>query len=297
MSNLFNKVRAYQVECKSDVQPQILLKNDTAAGSVGKQIVFEDSAGADNGSLVGNTNRIRLDHPTSVWLRGPNTKLKPTGGVKSELHFEQDVGGNYVGFTAPTTLTSDYIWTLPNTLGGAGQAMINDGLGNLSWGAAGGGGGSAISILMRKTVTATGLTGVSDVLNYQSVKHDVGWTGAGGTYNLATGTITVPTNGLYRVMAQVSGTESSTPLAKAFYQITCWIDVAGDGGLEHYKQSNLTNNDPTPTVANFDMSLSGDLNLTAGDVLKFRIFAQSGSQIDIAGAAANQLTTFGITRL
>ncbi len=296
MSNLFNKLRAYQLECRSDVQPQILLKNETAPGSLGKQINFQDSTGADNGSLVANTSRIILDHPTSVWLRGPNTKIKPTGNVKSELHFE-GVGGNYVGFTAPNTLASDYIWTLPDTLGGAGQAMINNGFGKLSWGAAGGGGGSAISILLRKTVAATGLTGISDVSNYQSVKHNVGWAGLGVGYDLDAGTITIPTNGLYRVMAQVSGTESSTPLAKAFYQITCWIDVTGDGGLEHYKQSNLTNNDQTQTIANFSMSLSGDLNLNANDVLKFRIFSQSGAQIDIAGAAANQLTTFGITRL
>ncbi len=50
--------------------------------------------------------------------------------------------GFYVGFNAPT-LSANQIWTLPSTDGTNGQFLRTDGIGNLSWGTAAGGGGSS----------------------------------------------------------------------------------------------------------------------------------------------------------
>ena len=51
-------------------------------------------------------------------------------------------GSNYVGFQGPATLSADQIWVLPAVDGAADEFLKTDGSGNLSWGAASGGGGS-----------------------------------------------------------------------------------------------------------------------------------------------------------
>jgi len=70
-------------------------------------------------------------------------------GVAGLINLYQDVGirnsqdlrfynnGNYVGFKAPGAPT-DVVWPLPTADGGAGEALVTDGGGNLSWAAAGG---------------------------------------------------------------------------------------------------------------------------------------------------------------
>lgn len=61
--------------------------------------------------------------------------------AKAFRFYETTGGGtNYISIRAPNTLASDYNLILPVDVGYAGQALINDGSGNLSWGEAGGGG-------------------------------------------------------------------------------------------------------------------------------------------------------------
>src|SRR5690606_33596453 len=62
----------------------------------------------------------------------------------SYLRFYEDAanGSNYVGFKAPSTLSSNITYTLPATDGTTGQALKTNGSGELSWGdvtASGGG--------------------------------------------------------------------------------------------------------------------------------------------------------------
>jgi hypothetical protein len=62
--------------------------------------------------------------------------IKPYGtqaGETGELRFEEKTGGNYVAFKAPDTLAADSVWTLPATVGNAGELLVTDGAGVLSW--------------------------------------------------------------------------------------------------------------------------------------------------------------------
>ncbi len=51
----------------------------------------------------------------------------------NELRLTDDDNTNYVGFKAPSVVASDQIWILPDADGTAGQALVTDGAGNLSW--------------------------------------------------------------------------------------------------------------------------------------------------------------------
>ena len=66
-------------------------------------------------------------------IRVTGNEMEVRGG--RELHFRDNTNAEFVGFVAPTaaTITGDPVWTLPGTLGGAGETITNDGAGNLSW--------------------------------------------------------------------------------------------------------------------------------------------------------------------
>lgn len=79
---------------------------------------------------------------------------------ESELRFSDSANNYVVGFKAPSYLTSSSIWTLPATVGAAGQLLSTDGAGNLSWVPQPTGGGT-IASATTFTASGTGLT-VSD---------------------------------------------------------------------------------------------------------------------------------------
>ena len=79
--------------------------------------------------------------------------------AQSDLRFADSDSSNYVGFQAPATISSNFILTLPNSdTSVAGYALVSDGSGNLSWGAAGagavGGGNDEIFWENSQTITA-----------------------------------------------------------------------------------------------------------------------------------------------
>jgi len=69
-----------------------------------------------------------------------------SGGVqvtnRGDLRLGDSDNSHYVGFKAPTTVGTNYIWTLPDSDGSNGHFLKTDGSGNLSFAAGGGGGGS-----------------------------------------------------------------------------------------------------------------------------------------------------------
>ena len=52
---------------------------------------------------------------------------------QGDVRFEDASGGQYVAFQAPATITTSYTLTWPDTDGNAGQALVTDGTGVLSW--------------------------------------------------------------------------------------------------------------------------------------------------------------------
>lgn len=49
------------------------------------------------------------------------------------LYEDTDTGTNYVGIKAPSAITADVTWTLPDADGTIGQALVTNGSGTLSW--------------------------------------------------------------------------------------------------------------------------------------------------------------------
>jgi hypothetical protein len=64
-----------------------------------------------------------------------------TLNAQRELRLADADSSAYVGFKAPSTITTNRIWTLPSADGTTGQVLSTDGSGTLSWATAGGGGG------------------------------------------------------------------------------------------------------------------------------------------------------------
>jgi len=66
--------------------------------------------------------------------------------AQRELRLADADSSAYVGFKAPSTITSNRIWTLPAADGTTGQVLSTNGSGALSWVTSGGGGGAVESI-------------------------------------------------------------------------------------------------------------------------------------------------------
>ena len=97
-----------------------------------------------------------------------NAALPATGGTmtgdivlgnQTDLRFGEATanGSNYVGFQAPSSVSSNVLWTLPATDASvSGYALKSDGAGNLSWGLAGGAlGGGADQVFYENDQTVT----------------------------------------------------------------------------------------------------------------------------------------------
>lgn len=66
--------------------------------------------------------------------------------TQKELRLEDETGGEYVAFKAPTAVGSSVTFTFPSADGTSGQGIITDGSGKLSFGAAGVTTGKAIAM-------------------------------------------------------------------------------------------------------------------------------------------------------
>jgi hypothetical protein len=136
---------------------------------------FQDSVNAGGGVPDGDKGDISVANNGTIWTIDAGavnnnkiasgaaiagTKISPdfgsqtvttTGpvvlGDQGDLRFNEATanGTNYVGFQAPSSISSNVLWTLPSTdTSIAGYALVSDAAGTLSWGRAGGasGGGS-----------------------------------------------------------------------------------------------------------------------------------------------------------
>ena len=71
-------------------------------------------------------------------------KVKAASSVVKELQLHDQDNSNYVGFKAPTTVSTNKVYVLPSTDGTNGQFLTTDGGANLSWTTAAGGGGDSV---------------------------------------------------------------------------------------------------------------------------------------------------------
>ena len=77
--------------------------------------------------------------------------------LQNNLRFADADSSHYIGLKAPTTISSNVTLTLPATdTPVAGYALVSDGSGTLSWGAAGGAAGNGDQIFWENDQTITG---------------------------------------------------------------------------------------------------------------------------------------------
>ena len=79
-------------------------------------------------------------------------KVKSASSTVKELQLHDQDNSNYVGFKAPTTVSTNKVWVLPNADGTNGQVLSTNGSATLSWVTAG---GSRSVAILRDTFTVT----------------------------------------------------------------------------------------------------------------------------------------------
>lgn len=111
---------------------------------------FGSGVGAALGENVTGTGGIALaTSPTFVTpILGNATATQLNLTAQGDLRFEDASGGQYVGFQAPATVTSNVLWTLPATDGSSGESLTTNGSGTLSWATGGISTGKAIAMAL-----------------------------------------------------------------------------------------------------------------------------------------------------
>ena len=136
-------------------QDFILRDSDAVDSVVGRFVVSRQGllGGADNAghfqlqTMVGGAlaNRFVIDYLGNYSFAAATTaatlQLLATGGQRLSLTFGTNSNLQNVALVAPATATGNHVWTLPSTLGAAGQVLtLLDGGGTLTWAAAATGG-------------------------------------------------------------------------------------------------------------------------------------------------------------
>ena len=103
----------------------------TGAINMGNQDITNiKDVGINNDLSVGNNVSI-------VGGIGVGTGMNSAGPIsvttENEIRFEDNTGGEYVGFKAPAVVGINQIWTLPAADGTVGQVLSTDGSDNLGW--------------------------------------------------------------------------------------------------------------------------------------------------------------------
>lgn len=102
----------------------------------GEDIVIEPASADLDGSGTGGTVSIGTpDHHVTLQLYLDALHLTSPLDLDAQtpLRWYDADSSNYVAFRAPSVVPADVTWSLPATDGSAGDSIITDGVGNLSW--------------------------------------------------------------------------------------------------------------------------------------------------------------------
>lgn len=220
----------------------------------------------------------------------------PSGSQPTiRLSEDPDNGTNYTQINAAASLASNYTLTLPNAQGLAGQTVINDGSGNLSWGQAGGNG--ALNLI-------------------ENPNDATGWSETGTVFNGSPTTTTtagdLPLGGIIDTAIQISasgnGTEATDYVSYSFttpasLDALCGIYVylrpgtgfvSGEWTLSVYQSStrqNLsTDSSSVTTLPDLDGQFASSVYLSPSTAYTLRFARTSGSGSAVLNVANVQVT-------
>ena len=138
-----------------------------SGGTMTGQLLIDDSSSASTPALSFDTDTdLGLFRKSANVMgfssSGTERLIMDANGItlqaQNDLRFADADSSNYVGFQAPSTVSSNIVWTLPATDAAvSGYALVSDASGTLSWAAAGGGavGGGSDEIFWENDQTIT----------------------------------------------------------------------------------------------------------------------------------------------
>lgn len=175
-------------------------------------------------------------------------------GTRGELRLSDSDNTNYVGFKAAINVSSNIIWTLPDTDGDPGQFLRTDGSGTLSWATAAGGGGGG-----GETPPGGSNTQVQ-FNNNGSFGGNINF-----TYNTATTTLNVPTLIATGVATFTDNTVSSSSTTGAV-KVTGGVGIQGQinvaGATNKFTSSTASTSTSTGAVViTGGVGIGGGLNI------------------------------------
>ena len=164
-------------------------QNNSFTGTAGELSVDTtlDTVRVHDGSTAGGfelTQNAASQTLTNKTLTSPQINTQVDMLARAELRFQDATGGEFVALEAPATVGSSVTFTLPSSDGSSGQALITDGSGALSFGAAG------ATVTSDTSTNAERLIYVGSVTSgaLTAVTQD-----SGLTYNPSTGSLTSAT--------------------------------------------------------------------------------------------------------
>lgn len=171
--------------------------------------------------------------------------------------------------------TTNYSIFMPATQGGASSVLTNDGAGNLSWGAGGGGGSPVFSGL--KVFLTTHITGYSPVGTGFSMDTLEYTTGSDVTYNLSNGQFTFVTTGKYRITVNLEAQNITGTIVGFDFLRLQLVNLTGTTQSPNFGSQPTMTGAAGTGYATFQ-SLTGtvDINATAGSTAVMVINSSGG---------------------
>ncbi|MES2963579.1 MAG: hypothetical protein V4760_06785, partial [Bdellovibrionota bacterium] len=226
------------------------------ASPAGFGAVFVDHTnGALKGDLFFNTAgglgtekmRVRHDGNVGIGTSAPETgaRFDVRGGaiaagsqsstLGGEVRFYESGGSNFAAFRAPTAIVSDLIWTLPASLGTAGQVLSTNAAGSLTWVTVSAGTGSNGFGTSSAVVATSETTGTSSWVDLTTAGPAV--TVTSGTSALVTMTAELKANASAGTTCAVSfAVSGATTIAASTSQK---LEVSNTAGFQHMSATYL----------------------------------------------------------